>query len=86
MVLSDLGVYGQVVLCLHWAVMVAVTCAIMNVQVSTRFLSTCAPIYLMVAHLTQKKGRERQAYWILGFFATYAGLGCILFPNHYPWV
>lgn len=85
-VLSDLGVYGQVVLCLHWAVMVAVTCAIMNVQVSTRFLSTCAPLYLMVAHLTQKKGRERQAYWILGFFATYAGLGCILFPNHYPWV
>ncbi|QDZ19805.1 GPI mannosyltransferase [Chloropicon primus] len=84
--LGDRQAFGQVALCLHWMLMLLVSVLIMNVQVSTRFLSTCSPLYLVTARLTQDKGKRTKVRWILNFFATYGILGCILFPNFYPFV
>ena len=55
--LGDRQAFGQVVLCLHWMLMLLVSVLIMNVQVSTRFLSTCSPLYLVTARLMQDKGK-----------------------------
>jgi len=84
--LDDSGLFGQLVLCLHWALMCAISILVINVQVSTRFLSTCAPLYLFTAQLTTQTDTAAHLKWILRFFLTYAALGCILFPNFYPWV
>ena len=49
--------FGQLVLCLHWMLMCLVSILIMNVQVSTRFLSTCAPLYFVTSKMTSEKER-----------------------------
>ena len=53
----DENLFGQLALCCHWVLMCVVSVVIMNVQVSTRFLSTCAPLYLLTAKLTEENER-----------------------------
>ena len=83
---SDRQDYELFVLCLHWVLMLAVSVLIMNVQVSTRFLSTCAPLYLITARLRGKKDKKAHVVWVVRFFALYGILGCLLYPNFLPWV
>ncbi|KAL0027319.1 hypothetical protein WJX77_012423 [Trebouxia sp. C0004] len=62
----------------QWALMTACTCFVMHVQVATRFLSACPPLYWYIASLHNRK-------WIWAYFLLYFCLGSILFPNFYPW-
>lgn len=53
-------------------------------QVSTRFLSACPPLYWYAARLDGSPAvGVRRAVW--AFFLGYTVLGVLLFPNFYPW-
>jgi Gpi18-like mannosyltransferase len=65
----------------HWAFLAAVAAAVMHVQVATRFLSTCPPLYWYMAHAWQR-GRAR---WLWAYCFAYMAAGAVLFPNFYPW-
>ena len=55
----------------------------MHVQVATRLLSTCPPLYWFAAQLCYRQ--RRYAQWIWLYFLGYAALGYVLFPQFYPW-
>lgn len=67
----------------HWALMTAVALLAMHVNVATRFLSACPPLYWWAAQVAGCGGAAGRLIWLWCF--AYIGLGCLLFPNFYPW-
>jgi phosphatidylinositol glycan class V len=67
----------------HWALMTAVALLAMHVNVATRFLSACPPLYWHAAQLLAGGGARARLLWLWCF--AYIALGCLLFPNFYPW-
>lgn len=65
----------------HWAFLAFYATFFMHVQVSTRLLSSCPPLYWWAASLCSA-GHGRLVWT---FFLTYAALGTVLFPLFYPW-
>eukprot|EP00887_Chlorella_sp_A99_P001126 scaffold14.g1126.t1 len=80
----------------HWALMTAVALLVMNVNVATRFLSACPALYWFTAHYLLAGSRRAmhcvgptsgwRCAWVWGWCLAYIALGCLLFPNFYPWV
>lgn len=67
------------------AFMAMVACFVMHVQVATRFLSVCAPIYWFAAHQIQNHpSKYKLAYVLWCAFLFYVLLGSLLFVNFYP--
>ena len=57
----------------------------LNLQVATRFLSICSPIYWIAAHkIHSYPKRYKLAFVIWGAFFFYVTLGSLLFVNFYP--
>jgi phosphatidylinositol glycan class V len=53
------------------------------VQVATRFLASCPPVYWFAAHLCR---HHPAAGWLAcAFFVLYSFVGTLLFVNFYPW-
>ncbi|KAL9680670.1 hypothetical protein QQ045_018555 [Rhodiola kirilowii] len=71
---------------LHLAFMVATAFFVMHVQVSTRFLSACPPLYWFASHImtSTDTGSKRRASLIWTYSAGYIFLGSLLFSNFYP--
>ncbi|CAM8949231.1 unnamed protein product [Rhodiola kirilowii] len=71
---------------LHLAFMVATAFFVMHVQVSTRFLSACPPLYWYASHImtSTDTGSKRRASLIWTYSAGYIFLGSLLFSNFYP--
>lgn len=81
----------------YWALLVIVGVLFMHVQVLTRFLSACPPVYWFCASFydrddeeTETKKREggvrrRMQYLIAFYFLAYSLVGALLFCNFYPW-
>jgi phosphatidylinositol glycan class V len=67
----------------HWALMTAVALLVMHVNVATRFLSACPPLYWHAAEWAAAGGWRTRLLWLWCF--AYIALGCLLFPNFYPW-
>lgn len=67
----------------HWALMTAVALLAMHVNVATRFLSACPPLYWRAAELLERRRLAAHALWLWCF--AYIVLGFLLFPNFYPW-
>jgi phosphatidylinositol glycan class V len=67
----------------HWALMTAVAMLAMHVNVATRFLSACPPLYWAAAEWAASAGVRARLLWFWCF--AYIVLGCLLFPNSYPW-
>ena len=67
----------------HWALMTAVALLAMHVNVATRFLSACPPLYWHAAAVAARGGARARALWL--WCLAYIALGCLLFPNFYPW-
>ena len=62
----------------------AVKAGSQTLQVSTRFLSACPPLYWYAARLAGSRAVGlRRVVW--AFFLGYLVLGVLLFPNSYPW-
>lgn len=69
---------------IHWLFLTLVCLAVMHIQVATRFLSSCVPLYWFAALLiSQKGGLLRWLLWVYCF--AFMGLGGVYFPNFYPW-
>lgn len=64
-----------------WAFMTITAALYMHVQVVTRFVSSCPALHWYLADLWVRK--QPRALWLYCF--TYCLLGCLLFPNFYPW-
>ncbi|KAL9661448.1 hypothetical protein QQ045_026272 [Rhodiola kirilowii] len=71
---------------LHLAFMVATAFFVMHIQVSTRFLSACPPLYWFASHImtSTDTGSKRWASLIWTYSAGYIFLGSLLFSNFYP--
>lgn len=65
----------------HWGAMAGIALLAMHVQVSTRFLSSCAPVYWFAAHVYT----HRRAPWLWWYCLYYMALGALMMPNFYPW-
>lgn len=81
-------------LVLHWAAQVAVCVAVVHIEVSTRLLSSCAPLYWFAAQLLlapeRCTARHRAAWKTLSFALwwyalSFMGVGVAYFPNFLPW-
>ena len=70
----------------HYALMVSVAIMFMNIQVSTRFLSACAPLYWYLADLVLDKRSELQLNLILSWSLGFIIIGTTLFTNFIVWV
>jgi Mannosyltransferase (PIG-V) len=67
----------------HWGFLAAFAMVGMHVQVATRLLSTCPPLYWFAAQLCYRRRRYAQLIWL--YFLGYAALGYVLFPQFLPW-
>jgi hypothetical protein len=75
---------GVAVFVIHWGVLMAVCVAIMHIQVATRFLSSCVPLYWFAALLMLHKGFVLR--WLLWWYCfAFMGIGAVFFPNFFPW-
>lgn len=69
----------------HWALLAAVCLAVVHIQVSTRFLSSCAPLYWFAALLMLQRGGG-VLRWLLWWYCwAFMGVGAVFFTNFYPW-
>jgi phosphatidylinositol glycan class V len=83
---SNFGYYRPelAVFVVHWLVLTLVALAVMHVQVATRFLSSCAPLYWFAALLMLHQGAVLR--WLLWWYCfAYMGVGAVMFINFYPW-
>lgn len=70
---------------LEMAFMALVALFIMHVQVATRFLSVCAPIYWFSAYIMRPSDvGYMRGYLIWTIFFIFVSLGSLLFVNFYP--
>lgn len=78
----------------HLAGMTAIALCMMHVNVATRFLSSSPALYWGAATilLRAKMPSKHQSYfsliyshWIWLWAMVFALLGCLLFPNFFPW-
>lgn len=70
---------------LEMAFMAMVAFFIMYVQVATRFLSVCPPIYWFAAHkMNSSPSGHLIGYLVWAIFFIYVSLGSLLFVNFYP--
>lgn len=67
----------------HWALMTAVAATAMHVNVATRFLSSCPPLYWYAAAWIKQGRRPALVLW--GWALAFTVLGTLLLPNFYPW-
>lgn len=73
-----------VVFVVHWLVLTVVCLAVVHIQVSTRFLSSCAPWYWFAALLMLHKGPLMR--WLLWWYCfAFMGVGAVMFTNFLPW-
>lgn len=75
---------GVAVFVVHWLFLTLVCLAVVHIQVSTRFLSSCVPLYWFAAVLMWHKGGV--LCWLLWWYCfAFMGVGAVLFTNFYPW-
>ena len=67
----------------HWAFLAIFAAVFMHVQVATRMLSGLPVMHWFAAHLTMERPAAKA--WIWKLYLLYLAIGCILFPNFYPW-
>lgn len=70
-------------LVLQWGGMALLCLLTMNVQVATRFLSSCPPLYWFGARLVAEGGFTARL-WV-AYSVAYAVAGTALFATFYPW-
>lgn len=68
----------------HWLVLTLVCLAVVHIQVATRFLSSCAPLYWFAALLMLHKG-PLMRFLLWWYCFAFMGVGAVMFTNFLPW-
>lgn len=75
---------GTAVFIIHWLFLTLVCLAVVHIQVATRFLSSCVPLYWFAALLMTHQGGLLR--WLLWWYCfAFMGVGAVFFTNFYPW-
>jgi phosphatidylinositol glycan class V len=75
---------GCAVLVVHWAALTLVCLAVVHIQVATRFLSSCAPLYWFggLLMLAAPPALRCLLWW---YCFAFMAMGAVMFPNFLPW-
>jgi phosphatidylinositol glycan class V len=68
----------------HWFALTLVCLAVVHIQVATRFLSSCAPLYWFAALLMLHKG-PLMRFLLWWYCFAFMGVGAVMFTNFLPW-
>ncbi|DAZ94269.1 TPA: hypothetical protein N0F65_011901 [Lagenidium giganteum] len=75
--------------CLHWLFLLANALVVVHIQVTTRFLAACPPLYWAPAALigTKLSSATHSTYTrtVVAYFVVFNVLGVSLFSTFYPW-
>jgi phosphatidylinositol glycan class V len=78
----------------QWAALALAAALCMNIQVATRFLSACPPLYWAIAEAVGTRGTgARAAPWlpraaaaaVAAWCAGYTIVGTLMFARYLPW-
>ncbi|KAL4094318.1 hypothetical protein PRIC1_009979 [Phytophthora ramorum] len=77
----------------HWLFLVVNALLVVHIQVTTRLLCACPPLFWHPAELLCDSVAKRKATsgltiygrLVVGYFLLYTVLGSVLFPSFYPW-
>lgn len=77
----------------HWLFLVVNALLVVHIQVTTRLLCACPPLFwhpsaLMCDSTVKRKAPQaltRYGRLVVGYFLLFTVLGSVLFPSFYPW-
>lgn len=71
----------------HWLFLLANALLVVHIQVTTRLLAACPPLFWHPAAMISVSSKSGTRYrdLVVGYFLLFTVLGGVLFPTFYPW-
>lgn len=69
----------------HWAFLLVNALLVVHIQVTTRLLAACPPLFWYPASMISRSNANYYCKTVVGYFLLFIALGSVLFPTFYPW-